>query len=575
MLALSAASHVATAAEPVPPATRWIPDNAVICIELNRPTALLETLANDDACKAIQALPAFQSLKASPQVGGLLTVIKVLEASLETDWRTGLGTLTGGGITFAICADGSALTIIESEDERMLNRLHEILLGFARGEADKAGQPGRVASAEYMGATGWTFNGKEAHAIVANRMISANRPEALKAALELRNNSGGANLASRDDYQKVRKMVAPDAIGMIYVNMEVFRNIPGLAGALDKGSQNPLAALLFAGIIDAVRNSTAMGVGLYAKESTLTLEALLDGKLIDPKGPAAFALPPAGAGAPPLLSAPRCIASLSFHRDLHSFYAAKDSLFPERTGGLIFFENMMGIFFSGRDLTDEVLARTTPEVRFVVARQEYDPKNGTPQVQIPGFALVLKLRDTEAFDEIAEEAWQKAVGLINFTRGQQGLPGLIIDRPTHNGTKFTAAYFSTAGLEETTNLHTRFNFRPALALPADYLILSTSDGLARDLIDAATAEASQSPKPAAGVHTMAQLDGGQLASILRANYDALVRQNMVSKGNTREAAETTIGLLITVAGFVDEVTLSIGAEKELTRARLQLALNLQ
>ena len=41
---------------------------------------------------------------------------------------------------------------------------------------------------------------------------------------------------------------------------------------------------------------------------------------------------------------------------MHKFYAAKDTLFPDRTSGLIFFENMMGIFFSGRDLTDEVLA---------------------------------------------------------------------------------------------------------------------------------------------------------------------------------------------------------------------------
>ena len=68
--------------------------------------------------------------------------------------------------------------------------------------------------------------------------------------------------------------------------------------------------------------------------------------------------------------------SLSFYRDLHKFYAAKDKLFPERTSGLIFFENMMGIFFTGRDLTDEVLAETTPEVRFVVAEQQYDAEGG-------------------------------------------------------------------------------------------------------------------------------------------------------------------------------------------------------
>ena len=88
---------------------------------------------------------------------------------------------------------------------------------------------------------------------------------------------------------------------------------------------------------------------------------------------------------PPLLRCPRkpatapgrtspCpggIAAVSLYRDLHGFYAAKDTLFPERTSGLIFFENMMGIFFTGRDLTDEVLAETEPEIRLVVAEPQY------------------------------------------------------------------------------------------------------------------------------------------------------------------------------------------------------------
>ena len=89
-------------------------------------------------------------------------------------------------------------------------------------------------------------------------------------------------------------------------------------------------------------------------------------------------------GALPNLAVPRRIAGLSLYRDLHAFYAAKDKLFPERTSGLIFFENMMGIFFTGRDLTDEVLAETRPEIRIVVAAQKYDPAIGTPQRSTAG-----------------------------------------------------------------------------------------------------------------------------------------------------------------------------------------------
>ena len=91
----------------------------------------------------------------------------------------------------------------------------------------------------------------------------------------------------------------------------------------------------------------------------LAIDVRVDGKVDTTSGPAAFAGPrDSKQGAWPNLAVPRRIAAVSLYRDLHAFYAAKDELFPERTSGLIFFENMMGIFFTGRDLTEEVLAET-------------------------------------------------------------------------------------------------------------------------------------------------------------------------------------------------------------------------
>src|SRR5664279_2378148 len=147
--------------------------------------------------------------------------------------------------------------------------------------------------------------------------------------------------------------------------------------------------------------------------------------------------PDASTGLLPPLTVPGTIASLSLYRDLHSFYAAKNALFAERTSGLIFFENMMGIFFSGIDLTEGVLSEVRPDVRVVVAKQQYDPAVGTPATQVPAFAAVLRLKDPKRFGETVEEAWQKAIGLVNFTRGQQALPGLIIDKANQGAVSYT------------------------------------------------------------------------------------------------------------------------------------------
>ena len=558
----------------LPPAIQWIPQDAVIVLEVSKPKALLEVFTNDKATAAITALPLYQEQALKPQFKELLNIINFIEITLDTDWRTGLAKLTGGGITFVVCPEDTVLLIIDAEDEHMLERLHEFFLNIARAEAEKKGQFDQVASREYDGVTAWTFNGEEAHAIIGKRLVFANRSEGLKAVLKLRAEAKGASLVLNPTYQAAKKGVKPDAVGMAFANLKPLMQLPDITQMLDQARENPLAALIFAGIAESVRDANWLAMGLHIEQNTLILQASVEGKAMDLKSPAAFALPKRpGEGATPNLSVPRRIAALSLYRDLHQFYAAKDDLFPERTSGLIFFENMMGIFFSGLDLTNEVLAETKPEIRLVVAEQVYDPAIGAPQIKLPAFAAILRLRHPEQFNKVAEEAWQKAVGLINFTRGQQALPGLIIDRPIQGETQFTVAAFSTAEIEDKAKLDQRFNYRPALAMPGEYLILSSTDGLARDLIDALSRETEHTVKPLAETHSLVEIDAAQLASILEANRETLVRSGMVKKGSTQEESETEIDMLITVVKFVDHVKLSIGTHEALTQARLEMKLN--
>jgi len=564
------------AAQGLPPAAQWIPHDAVISLELSEPKALLELLTGEKATAAIAGLPIYKEQVSKPQFQEFLNLIRFLELTLNTDWRTGLGKLTGGGITFAICPENTVLLIIDAEDAHMLKRLHEIFLSIARSDAEKEGQPDRVASTQYQDVTAWTFKGEGSHAIIGKRLVIANRPEGLKAVLGLRDKVGGASLESNPAYQECQRAAGSKTIGTVFADTKALKQVPNRAQLLEQQRTSPLIALLFAGIVEALRNSNWLALELHIEDSTLVFQASVYGQMAGSTNPAAFVLPKGPRdGVLANLSVPRRIAAVTLYRDLHRFYAAKDELFPERTSGLIFFENMMGIFFSGRDLTNEVLIETKPEIRFVVAQQDYDSAIGTPRVKLPAFAAILRLRHPEQFNEVVEEAWQKAVGLINFTRGQQALPGLIIDRPIHKGTKFTVAYFSSSGIDDRTNLEQRFNVRPALAMPGEYLILSSTDGLARDLIDALSREMEHTVKPLGEIHSLVEVEGGQLASILEANRKTLVQGNMVKKGNTQEQSETTIDMLISLVKFLDRATLGIGVHEGLPRARLELKLNLQ
>ncbi|HWI58549.1 MAG TPA: hypothetical protein VNZ22_15090, partial [Bacillota bacterium] len=336
---------------------------------------------------------------------------------------------------------------------------------------------------------------------------------------------------------------------------------------------NPLATLLLADTKEALRQAHWLAVGVSVKNDKLRLKLVTDGQAPAAAKTLEFASPHgADEGIMPNLTVPGSLASLSLYRDLRAFYAAKDDLFPERTSGLIFFENMMGIFFSGIELTDGVLGETKPDVRVVVAAQHYDPAVGTPTVQMPAFATVLRLRHPQAFGETVEEAWQKALGLVNFTRGQKALPGLIIDHDSHAEVKYTLSYYRPPGDKDKTAIADRYNYRPTLARPGDYLVLSSTDGLAKDLIDALKRETAQGAKSSPAAHSLAELDGAALHAILLANREHLISKNMLEKGNARDQAESEIGTFLTLLSSLNHATLTMTRQEGRPQAILELQL---
>lgn len=563
------------AAEPAkwPRAAAVSPD-AYAVLDVSNMRAVLDCLFDPRVVQAVTSHPEYQRRRGEHDVVQAMNLVKYFEQRFETDFPGLLGKLAGGGLTLAVGPGEQALLVVEAEDGGVLKEVHDFLLLIARGEATKQGQPDRVKSADYRGITGWSFAPQQAHAIIGKRLLLANSPQALTAAIDRILEPGKPNAAALPGYQQATAAFAQSAAGTVFARMDVLKTLPQVQAALDQEG-NPLLALLLAPLMHTFRQSEWLAMGLGVDGTTFTLNIAGDSGSSDPAASNAFARPaqPDG-GALPNVNVPRQIAGVSLYRDLHKFYAAKDDLFPQRTSGLIFFENMMGIFFTGRDLTEEVLAELTPEVRLVVAGQEYVPEVGTPEPQLPGFALVFRMRNPEKFSPIAEEAWQKALGLINFTRGQQAEPGLILDRPTHAGVKYTMAYFSPPAEGDQTPADMRFNFQPALAMPGDYVILSSTDALAKDLIEALQGEAETGTAPVGGKHSIVELSGRSLAALLGANRESLITSNMVEKGHGRLEAEGDIGMLLAIADSIAHLKIAAaddGPQKLGIELKLDLA----
>jgi hypothetical protein len=371
-------------------------------------------------------------------------------------------------------------------------------------------------------------------------------------------------------FKAARDAVGKEAVASVFLNLQTLRGAPGLKKALEEDG-NPVTALVLADAKAALRSASWLALGVYVSGEKLILKTYTDGAAPEASKWASFSTPQGvGAGLLPPLTVPGTIASLSLYRDLHSFYAAKDALFPERTSGLIFFENMMGIFFSGIDLTEGVLSEVRPDVRVVVAKQQYDPAVGTPATQVPAFAAVLRLKEPKRFGETVEEAWQKAIGLANFTRGQKALPGLIIDKASQDGVKYTISYYRPPADKSSGAVDTRYNFRPSLARPGDYVILSSTDALARDLIDAVKKVPSAPANTSSAANSLMEIEGPALSAILEANREPMVRKNMVDKGDSREKAENDIGVLLAALGHLDHATLTLRRDAGRPQAQLEI-----
>ncbi|MCX7886284.1 MAG: hypothetical protein N3B01_03375 [Verrucomicrobiae bacterium] len=539
----------------------WIPEQALAVLDVHRADRIVELAFN----------PQFTGEKSfwsqwKPSALGWTLFRRHLENEMGCDYPTIWHRLLQGGVTIALGPNQTLVAVAQASDAEFLQKLNSVLVSATRKDAAKKKESNRVAEATYRGVSYWTLSGGALyHAIIGNRLVLANRLAALKAVLDCASSGGTGSLAKRPDHQLARQTAGGLATLRLSPELRQFLAKPKSDAAAE---QNPLAVLLLAGYAEALNAATGwLAIGADLDGQSLTLRVVTPHPKM--QGATTFSWPPVNDGAWPNLDVPRRIAALSLYRNLRDFYAAKDTLFPERTSQLIFFENMMGIFFTGRDLTEEVMGAVHPHIRVVVAEQRYDPSVGTPVVKLPAFAAVFRMKNPKRFARISEEAWQKAFGLVNFTRGQKAEAGMILDRKEHAGTRYTFASFSREDEPDRSRLDVRFNYSPSIAHVGEHLILSSTTQLTEDLIAALRKPA---PQPLPGINALLEIDGDRLAEILDSNRETIIRDNMLKKGYDRAAAKAELDRTVATARFMGRATLRLGITGDKLTAELNFNL---
>ena len=171
----------------------------------------------------------------------------------------------------------------------------------------------------------------------------------------------------------------------------------------------------------------------------------------------------------------------------------------------------------------------------MVARQDAAKLDPRPDTILPAFALVIDVKpDDKEFATRLMSAFQSFIGLANLGAAQSKAPPLMLGSETVDGVTISTSKYvlpTAAKAEEGKGkepVHQRFNFSPSAAMVENHFILSSSLGLARDLV-----KAVKEPATATDSTLLIEADGEALAALIGQNKDRLVMDNMVKKGNDK------------------------------------------
>ncbi len=546
-----------------PKAAGWVDAGALAYVELVRPEALIDRALSPEIRGFLKAVPGLEDQLDKAEVRQLRVAADLVGNLLDVKVETAVRDLTAGGVVLALEGEEKPdriILIVTPRDRELLGRAHEKILELARSDARDKKKDDPVQRHEHRGVAVYQFSPAEAHAIVDDALVVTNGLETLKTIIDRAKGQGGHTPITGDAAWKGRRgAIGDDAVAFAFARLDRLRKLdPDKFGGKER---DPGAVLLLGAWYEALLE------GPWASASLTWTDAKFAADLTVAAPPDGYSeamktfLPPEGQGAAPLVKTPGAILSVSLWRDLSAAWEVRDRLLqPEQLQGLAQLDSFAGQFFGGRDFGTGVLGALRPDWRIVIANQDFAAIKPNPDTKLPAFALLASLDpEDEEFAVRLQSAFQSFVGLVNLGAAQTKAPPLMLGSEELDGVTISKGTYlpqKQADSKEAPG-DPRFNFSPSAAQVDDTFVLSSSLGLARELVKALkpgdASPSADAPRPT----LVAEADGAELARLVEMNRDRLAMNNMLEKGNTKPAAEAEIDLLARLARYLGRGRLTI------------------
>ncbi len=535
-------------------AAEFFPATTSVYLCVGQATQLIEKIEQHPLVAAIGELPQFKKLITSPQFVMATLATALVEAQTNESILNSLKSSLALGLAIGIDPETEGLAIIlRSNDEAKLKRLVGTILKVVASGAEQEGRPVPFKKGTYRELVTAEF-GDTVIARYQNWFIVSNKRALAK---KIGDNliDGSKNSLATQTWFKAVVQAQSTADVWVAVDLASVRE-KGLAPDLFRGrTNNPGAELVLGGLLDAFKHAPWLSGQLnFDRQLDLALELPFNPQWADSARQFFYGANLQGTAPQPLLPQ-RLVANLVSYRDVADWWLSKEDLFEENViAQLAQADSQLSTIFSGMDFGEDVLGALQPGIQIVVTEKAFADKY-VPDIRLPAFALVGKLKESDQIRRKMKIAFQSLIGFANITLGMEGQPQLDLETENIGDAKISAAQYVYDDKTEAGLL--LFNFSPTMAFQGPYMILSSDRELAIELAklvgelrpgDVVKPTTADRPSEPAAVNTHLDFDSLVLSRILKYNRDGMVSQNMLEKGHGRKEAEAEVDLIF---GIVD------------------------
>ncbi len=550
-------------------AVHLFPKQSVAVLSVSEPSALIETILEHPIRQSVEDIEDVKKAMKSTQFRQLNVARRVLEYQLEMKWNEAVGQLTHHGLYAAFDPSSNGFAVIaHAKNKSTLNSLVEKLVELMN-DSKKMGIDAKIKKSNYRGLTTYEVQ-NAAIALLGDKLLIASNKKIGKDIADRFLDKTKDSIAHQSHFKASQKLLRGKSAARLFVDLKLLKSNKQLAKAINNKTENIAVELLAGGILSNIQKADYAVSNLYVDKDKLRISAATPHNAKWVSKPREFYFGPKGQGvAPNLLLPSKQMFSITSYRDIAGLWLAKEDLFEEKhIAELAQADSQFSTLFSGLDFGEEILGALKPGVQIIGSLQDFSKlKTPKPDIKLPAFAAVFQLKDPKKIQQRFKVGFQSVIGFTNIALSQQGQPQLDMETEKSKDAKIVTTTYMSDDASDKGLIN--YNFSPSVAFVGDYFIISSTDQLARELVQIARKGGTKTAK---NTNSAINIDGKALNKILADNRDSLVAQQMLEEGLDEKTAAKRIDVFLKLLKHAKNASLDLQNHSD--RLELNLELNL-